>query len=51
MKYKELLNQCKDNPGCFSTNRQNEIESEINYKSWINKMNIEYSEKINKKSK
>ena len=51
MEYKELLNKCRDIPGCLSTNKQNKVESNIIYKSWIEKMDIEYSKKINKNSK
>ena len=45
MEYRELLNYCRNNPGCFSTNKQNKVEAHIKYRSWLENMNNDYSKK------
>lgn len=47
MTYKELLEKCKNNPGCLASKEQKESETKMRYQIWVAKSNEEYRKKEN----
>lgn len=42
MTYRELLEKCKNSPGCLSTREQKEAEADMKYQIWLARTNEEY---------
>lgn len=42
MTYRELLDACKEKPGWIRAREQNDIEFEIKYRTWLEKLSEAY---------
>ena len=42
MTYRELLNRCKEKPGWIRAKEQSDIEFEIKYRTWSDKLSEAY---------